>query len=73
MFVPDITTEVAGHTMDHIEMRSNLSIAEMTSEQGRHVPLRLAPYCTEPAGAGHEGAGWVVRRAVFLLERSCQF
>lgn len=24
--------EIAGHTMDHIEMRSNLSINEMTSE-----------------------------------------
>lgn len=24
--------EIAGHTMDHIEMRSNLSITEMTSE-----------------------------------------
>lgn len=34
MFVPDITTEIGGHTMDHSEMRSNLSIAEMTSEQG---------------------------------------
>lgn len=40
MFVTDITTEIGGHTMDHSEMRSNLSIAEMTSEQGRQWAMR---------------------------------